>query len=104
VSKVSGIEELTMNIQSLSQPQLYEIRFRGHLGSYRAQMFEGLEMVQGPGGETVLSGPITDQAALHGILGRIRDLGVPLLSVKCLPADSLPVEQNGKSTVAARTE
>jgi hypothetical protein len=45
-------------------------------------MFEGLEMVRGPGGETVLTGPVSDQAALHGILNRIRDLGVPLLSVK----------------------
>ena len=73
--------------QPWSQPQLYEIRFKGHLSSYRAQMFEGLEMVQGPDGETVLTGPVIDQAALHGILSRIRDLGVPLLSVKQLSAD-----------------
>ena len=66
---------------------MYEIRFMGHLSSYRAQMFEGLEMVQGPDGETVLTGPVIDQAALHGILNRIRDLGVPLLSVKQLSAD-----------------
>ena len=70
-----------------SQPQHYEIQFRGHLSSFRAQMFEGLEMVQGPDGETVLTGPVTDQAALYGILNRIRDLGVPLLSVRRLPAD-----------------
>ena len=77
----------TMSAQPWSQPQLYEIRFMGHLSSYRAQMFEGLEMVQGPGGETVLTGPVIDQAALHGILNRIRDLGVPLLSVRQLSAD-----------------
>jgi hypothetical protein len=77
----------TMSAQPWSQPQLYEIRFMGHLSSYRAQMFEGLEMVQGPGGEMVLTGPVIDQAALHGILNRIRDLGVPLLSVRRLPAD-----------------
>ena len=77
----------TMSAQPWSQPQLYEIRFKGHLSSYRAQMFEGLEMVQGPGGETVLTGPVIDQAALHGILNRIRDLGVPLLLVRRLPAD-----------------
>lgn len=66
---------------------LYEIRFRGHLDRRRAQMFEGLEMVQEPGGDTVLTGPVLDQAALHGILARIRDLGVPLLSVRRLSAD-----------------
>jgi hypothetical protein len=80
-------EAETMSAQRWSQPQVYEIRFRGHLGSYRARMFEGLEMVQGPDGETVLTGPVIDQAALHGILNRIRDLGVPLLSVKQLSAD-----------------
>jgi hypothetical protein len=76
-----------MSAQPWSQPQLYEIRFKGHLSAYRARMFEGLEMVQGPEGETVLTGPVIDQAALHGILNRIRDLGVPLLSVKRLSAD-----------------
>ena len=44
-------------------------------------------MVQGPDGETVLTGPVIDQAALHGILSKIRDLGVPLLSVKRLSQD-----------------
>ncbi len=67
---------------------MYEIRFKGHLSSRRAQMFEGLGMVQEPAGETVLTGPVIDQAALHGILNRIRDLGVPLLSVKRLSADA----------------
>jgi hypothetical protein len=73
-----------MNAHRWSQPQLYEIRFAGHLSAYRAQMFEGLEMVQVPNGETVLTGHVIDQAALHGILNKIRDLGVPLLLVKWL--------------------
>ena len=76
-----------MSGQPWSKPEVYEIRFKGHLDVRRAQMFEGLEMVQGPGGETVLTGPVIDQAALHGILDRIRDLGVPLLSVKRLSTD-----------------
>ena len=88
MTEQGGIKEVeSLSAQPWSQPQVYEIRFKGYLSSYRAQMFEGLEMVQGPDGETVLTGPVTDQAALHGILNRIRDLGVPLLSVKRLPAD-----------------
>jgi hypothetical protein len=81
-AEYGGMEN--MSKQHWSIAEVYEIRFRGYLDVRRAQMFEGLEMVQAPDGETVLTGPVTDQAALHGILGRIRDLGVPLLSVKCL--------------------
>lgn len=76
-----------MDRHPLSRPQIYEIRFEGHLDRCRAQMFEGLDMVQEPGGDTVLTGPVIDQAALHGILNRIRDLGVPLLSVRQLAPD-----------------
>jgi len=73
---------------------VYEIRFRGHLDARRAQMFEGLEMIQKPGGQTVLTGLVIDQAALHGILSRIRDLGVPLLSVNRLSQDETDTERS----------
>ena len=73
---------------------MYEIRFKGYLSACRAQMFEGWKMVQGPDGETALTGPVIDQAALHGILNRIRDLGVPLLSVKRLSADEANTERD----------
>jgi len=85
-----GIEKMS---GQPGKPQVYEIRFTGHLDARRAQMFEGLEMVQGPGGETVLTGPVIDQAALHGILERVRDLGVPLLSVKRLPPEEAERER-----------
>ena len=62
-------------------------------GSCRTQVFQGLEVVQGPDGETVLTGPVIDQAALHGILNRIRDLGVPLLSVRRLSTDEANTEK-----------
>jgi hypothetical protein len=58
---------------------VYEIRLRGHLDARRARQFEGLTMTLLPEGETLLYGPVLDQAALHGILNRIRDMGVPLI-------------------------
>jgi len=93
------VQTAKMNEQP-SKPQVYEIRFKGHLGPSRAQMFEGLEMVQGPDGETVLTGPVIDQAALHGILSKIRDLGVPLLSVKRLSADEANTERDDARDVS----
>jgi hypothetical protein len=67
-----------------NKPEFYEIRLRGHLDRRRACLFEGLTMTLHPDGETILSGPIVDQAALHGLLNKIRDLGLPLLLVKRL--------------------
>jgi hypothetical protein len=61
---------------------VYEIRLRGHLDERRARQFEGLTMTLLPEGETLLCGPVVDQAALHGILSRIRDMGVPLVYVR----------------------
>ena len=81
-----------MRGQRWSLPQVYEIRFIGHLGATSAQMFEGFEMVREPGGDTVLTGPMADQAALHGVLNRIRDLGVPLVSVWRLSPTSADTE------------
>jgi hypothetical protein len=60
----------------------YEIRIMGHLDERRMRWFEGLTVSSCPDGETIISGPIIDQAALHGILNRIRDLGLPLLLVR----------------------
>jgi hypothetical protein len=61
---------------------VYAIRLRGHLDARRARQFEGLDVTLLPEGETLLTGPIADQAALHGILARIRDLGTPLIEVR----------------------
>ena len=60
----------------------YEIRVEGHLGSSWSSWFEGMHIRHEQSGETILAGPIADQAALHGILMRIRDLGLPLVSVQ----------------------
>jgi hypothetical protein len=68
---------------------LYEIRIEGHLDREWADWFEGLAITLEDDGATLLRGPIADQAALHAVLRRIRDLGAPLLSVdRVLPGET----------------
>ncbi|HEY2958958.1 MAG TPA: hypothetical protein VGM21_12240 [Actinomycetota bacterium] len=59
----------------------YEIRVRGVLDRRWSAWFDGLELSSEPGGVTVIAGEVADQAALHGLLAKVRDLGLPLLSV-----------------------
>ena len=64
------------------EPQsVYQIRIKGHLGSPWMDWFEGLTITLENDGNTLLSGPVRDQAALHGVLKKVRDLNMPLLSV-----------------------
>jgi hypothetical protein len=65
----------------LRQPMVYQIRIQGHLGSEWTDWFEGLTLTLEDNGETLLTGPVVDQAALHGLLRKVRDLGMPLISV-----------------------
>ena len=72
-------------------PGRYEIRLRGHLDSRWAAWFDGLSLSNENDGTTVIGGPVADQAALHGLLQKVRDLGLPLVSVtqvqpECPPA------------------
>ena len=64
-----------------AQPLVYQIRIKGHLGRQWTNWFGGLTITLENNGETLLTGPVVDQAALHGLLRKVRDLGVPLLSV-----------------------
>jgi len=66
---------------NIDQTQYSEIRIAGHLDQARASQFTGMCVTQLPNGESLLCGPIQDQAALFGILIRLRDLGIPLLSL-----------------------
>ncbi len=66
------------------QAAIYHIRIKGHLGQHWADWFEGLAITLEDNGEMLLSGPVVDQAALHGVLRKVRDLGMPLLSVVCV--------------------
>ena len=78
------------------EPDQYEIRIRGHLDAHWASRFEGLTITREEDGNTLLTGPVVDQAALHGLLKKVRDLGMPLLSVICVKpgqADALEIDE-----------
>ena len=74
------------------QPAIYQIRLKGHIGSQWTDWFEGLAITLEEDGETLLTGPVVDQAALHGLLKKVRDLGIPLVSVS-------PVEPGASSAL-----
>jgi hypothetical protein len=63
------------------QPAVYQIKIKGHLGREWTDWFEGLAITLEDNGETLLTGTVVDQAALHGLLKKVRDLGMPLVSV-----------------------
>jgi hypothetical protein len=93
---------------------VYQIRLKGHLGGQWTDWFGGLTISLEDNGETLLSGPLADQAALHGLLKKVRDLGLPLLAVnrlepglagepapKAPPADHSANARRDESTTAA---
>ena len=63
------------------EPGQYEIRLKGHLEARWATWFDGLSLTQESDGTTVIRGAVIDQAALHGLLSKVRDLGLPLIAV-----------------------
>jgi hypothetical protein len=74
------------------QPVVYQIKIKGHLGREWTDWFEGLTITLVEDGDTLLTGPVVDQAALHGLLKKVRDLGMPLVSVS-------PVEPGPPTTL-----
>jgi hypothetical protein len=78
----------------------YEIRLAGRLDARWAAWFDGLTVGQGGDGTTLISGPIADQAALHGLLQRVRDLGLPLVSVTRDETDPPTTLGSGEADVA----
>jgi hypothetical protein len=76
------------------QPAIYQLRLAGHLRQDWADWFDGLTITLEGNGETLLTGPVVDQAALHGLLRKVRDLGVPLLSVMRVTADQAPEQRS----------
>ncbi len=70
---------------SQQDPGVYEIRVQGRLGSRWGAWFHGMALTDEDDGTTTISGPVVDQAALHALLRKVRDVGLPLLSVTQLP-------------------
>ncbi len=75
------MSEKYASTQDHYEPGVYEIRIKGHLEDRWAAEFEGLTITLEEDGDTLLTGPVVDQAALHGFLKKVRDLGMPLISV-----------------------
>ncbi len=69
------------------QPGVYQIKIKGHLGDQWSDWFEGLTITREEDGDTALTGPVVDEAALHGLLKKVRDLGMSLLSVNQVDSD-----------------
>ena len=71
-----------------AQPLGYQIRIKGHLGHQWTDWFGGLAITLEDNGDTLLTGLVADQAALHGLLRRVRDVGLPLISVRPIHHDA----------------
>jgi len=66
------------------QPMVCQIRIKGHLGDQWTDWFDGLTITLEDNGDTLITGPVVDQAALHGLRKKVRDLNMPLISVNCM--------------------
>jgi hypothetical protein len=85
------------------EPMTYQIRLKGHLGCEWTDWFEGLTVTLEDSGDTVLTGPVIDQAALHGLLKKVRDLGMPLVSVNPVGPSSSAVSGTGQADASNET-
>ena len=90
------MSETYVTTTEYDKPWQCELRIKGHLDDRWADWFEGLTITREDNGETRLTGPVVDQAALHGLLKKVRDLGMPLVSVNRIEpgqADASDVKQ-----------
>jgi hypothetical protein len=90
------MSETHASSQDHYEPGIYKFRIKGHLDDKWAAEFEGLTISLDDNGDTLLTGPVVDQAALHGVLKKVRDLGLPLVSV-CPAEPGPPDVSNVKS-------
>ncbi|NCF67077.1 MAG: hypothetical protein GWP61_13965 [Chloroflexi bacterium] len=85
------MSETDASTEDHHEPGLYEIHLKGHLADRWAYWFDGLTITLEDNGDTLLSGPVVDQAALHGLLKKVRDLGMPLISVISVESEQVDV-------------
>jgi hypothetical protein len=76
------------------QPTVYQIRVKSHLSSDWTEWFQGLSITLEDNGDMLLTGPVVDQAALHGLLKKVRDLGIPLISVNPVQCNEIHLEDD----------
>lgn len=93
--------------QPFDSPAFYRLRVKAHLDDQWSDWFEGLTITREPNGETLLCGMVTDQAALHGLLKKVRDLGLGLISVSRVECDrvqggKMPGEKGGVCSYCRR--
>ena len=79
-----------------AEPRFYEVRLEGHLEERWADRFGGMTITLAENGETVLTGPVIDQAALHGLLKKVRDLGLPLIAINRVTPDHSTKENDSE--------
>ncbi len=84
--------QLNLPIDS-SQPKIYQIRIKDHLSREWTDWFEGLTITLEDNGDTLLTGPVMDQAALYGLLKKVRDLGMALVSVNPMESGKADINQ-----------
>jgi len=90
------------NTPLTSQPGLYQIRIEGHLDAQWTDWFSGLAVTLEDNGYTLLAGPVADQSALFGLLKKVRDLGMPLVSVNRVDPESTPRKSNPETLKSRR--
>jgi hypothetical protein len=89
------------NRAATGQTMIYQIRIKGSLDGQWSEWFQGLSIMPADGGDTFLTGPVADQAALFGLLRKVRDLGMPLLSVNRIGCDTPTDPRNGGTDATA---
>jgi hypothetical protein len=85
------MSEIDTSAEAHDEAGRYGLRIKGHLDARWANWFEGLTITREENGDTLLTGPVVDQAALHGLLRKVRDIGMPLISVNLVDPDEADV-------------